>query len=389
MKLNPIYMLILLCSTLAIHCSDTQMDAYMSDQDTLSYYGSDQDTLSYHSDTSDDDEPMPDVNYNALMENSGHEDNNNNSIYTSSEPETESGDNDDYDLFGKQEYKYYLNLIYDLDPETYRHLTQCSFDRGKPCIEKLEPNGFPVVESNNKRADSFVRMRFPSMLDKSLEEQTNILKYLIMLYNIPPVHPLEIQATLLIIKALAPELYAAILEQDPTGEHHIKRFYGHSFAITISKDDGLPVILVGPGALAQPPEQSVAAMAHELSHYTLGHLLSRTPTHPHRPDVNIIYNHAYSRVKEYEADRGQVLDFGIPISDSITSAENMLKETNEPIPSGPQRETFKRTHPFWSYRLEHFKSLAPEVELRKAHNKGRTVFDWKKLADEYVQALKK
>lgn len=374
MKSRPICMLLLcmlLCNTLTIDCSDSQTDVDMSDQDTLTYY----------SDTSDN-ESMLDANADVLMEGSGYE--GDDSIYTSSEPETESDNDNDDTFFSNEEYRHYLNLIYNLDLETYRKLKQCEFDRGKPCIEKLAPGGFPIVESGFSRADPFVRIRFPSILNMSLEEQTNILTYLINLYNTPPIHPKEIEIALLIIKRLAPELYAAIIEQDPTGEHHIKRYYGGPFAMNISEDDGLPILLVGiNGIMQRPLNDIIAAIAHELGHYVLGHPFKTKPTHPHLPNVNTIYNNAHFRVQEYEADRSQVLDFGIPTIDSIAAAENIRQEINEEIPVGPQRETFKRSHPFWSYRQEHFKSLAPEVELRKAHNRGNTVFDWKKLANEY------
>ncbi len=131
-------------------------------------------------------------------------------------------------------------------------------------------------------------------------------------------------------------------------------------------------------------DQLKASVAHELGHYVSGHILPFV--HNTR---QIILENARIRVQEYEADRVAVLNFDIPIEIMLNTADALLRSSSELKlkDANRRRKTFTKTHPFWTDRLEHFKSLQREVELKKIHGQGRTIFDWHRLAQEHKTAI--
>jgi hypothetical protein len=217
-----------------------------------------------------------------------------------------------------------------------------------------------------------------------------------------------------IIKDLAPALYEAIMAVDPTGADHIQKSDksgSKNFSVTLSKKDGLPVIIIGSETYKVPVEHKRAIIAHELGHYALGHLFKR-PTirlkfleeipEEVRMEKKVLkirgkpfgvsgtlpveqksFEHAFSRQQEFEADRFAVIEMGIPIDDAIAerkSWSHLLTDEEK-----GEQKTFKRTHPLTTARIKQLEDLRPEVELNKAHKRQPTPIDWKALAAQYLK----
>lgn len=223
--------------------------------------------------------------------------------------------------------------------------------------------------------------------------------------------PIEVQRTLRIINSIDPTLYAAIIKVDPTGEEHVKpqeTYSGSPFACDISPKDGLPVIYVNKRGQELSDDHFRAIVAHELGHYISGNMyetfgreseivhagLFKTPVSKEFKKGKKVrgqlparesFNRAYTRVQEYEADRSSILDFGIDVDTAIeayTILQNLL-ETKK------QRENpLMMTHPLGSKRIDQFKDLAKEVELRKARNEPRPQINWEEHAKRFLKTIK-
>lgn len=301
--------------------------------------------------------------------------------------------------FSQEEYNHYMHLIKLLNVGTYNKLKSCESALGHPCIEKSKAS-IPSVEPDPE----YPIISLPSIKHISEKDQMYILRNVINEYNriknILHITKTEQKTILKGIKKIAPELYAAIVKRDPTGQHHVKRSYDSEFALGISKDDGLPVILIDQDILQffedkkleneklEDKEMLLAAIAHELGHYVSeDFLINDQSSHTFKPTKQ--FAHAYTRTQEYEADKSEVLDFGIDIESAIALAQVLQDKQQEPSLKQPSRKTFKRTHPFWYDRIAHLESLRPEVELKRLHGKKRTVFDWEALADKYWKVVSK
>lgn len=212
-----------------------------------------------------------------------------------------------------------------------------------------------------------------------------------------------------IINSLDPDLYKAIITVDPTGERHIL-LHDDFIASNAAIDDGLPVIFIEPGVFEKYPQDLLRAIiAHELGHYVSGHFFENNePTHSYLfehdgDEYPTLKKHnnmsgqlparetfylSRTRITEYEADRSEILDFGIDIDTAIKAAQILQKEDQEKQIKNPGKKTFKRTHPFWSDRIKQFESLRKEVEVRKARGQKLPKFNWQELAAQYLKKLK-
>jgi hypothetical protein len=219
----------------------------------------------------------------------------------------------------------------------------------------------------------------------------------------PPMKAAERQKLLHGLKAIDPDLYDAIIAVDPTGENHIKRnqkIKGGVGYAAFSSADGLPSFYFDPSLADDPYNEMLFVLAHELSHYVLGHLIFYPSIIVHRelnpkeipPAFKIkgkkvagqlpyveTFKKSWSRVQETEADRMAVIDFGIPIDDALCWLEKGIKDEDH------SETTFQRTHPFRADRIKYLRALCPEIELRKAQKKQRKKIDYKALASEYLQ----
>ncbi len=92
-----------------------------------------------------------------------------------------------------------------------------------------------------------------------------------------------------IIKSLAPELYEEIIAVDPTGRNHIT-FTSNDNIYASQADDGLPRITLTPSFFMHfSPGEQQFLIAHELSHYVLGHLFR--PPLPHHKNSSLFPQH--------------------------------------------------------------------------------------------------
>jgi len=193
----------------------------------------------------------------------------------------------------------------------------------------------------------------------------------------------ERKRILTIIKSIAPDLYAIIIKRDPTGQQYITIDYDISSAqVLIHPSDGLPLFGINPSYLSQftLPEQRFI-IAHELTHYMLSHLIEKGFHELKHKDEPLLMN-AYSRVQEDEADRGAILDFGIPIKDGIAWADKCIKITKELLLKHPHKQTFKQEHPLCVNRKKHLVSLQRELEVKRTHPKK---INWLDLAQKHIE----
>lgn len=318
-----------------------------------------------------------------------------------------------YDLFAQAEYDHYMQLIKSIDPITYGQLVRCEKELGQPCIRNAV-DATSIVQPGNARSKEHPIIFMESIQHHPEPYQKAMLTYYLDWYkNIKQTLPItksEQKTILKIINDIAPTLYEEIIKVDPTGQHHIKRNYHKGFSATASVIDGLPVISVHQDSTLDYSNKELRAiLAHELSHYILKHpFKSDAPIHTYLFNKNTpvkqfaagkqvagqlqptkCFARSEERIEEYEADRSEVLDFGIDIDTAIKVAKKLQQQELELSLAEPHKETFKSTHPLWADRINHFESLRSEVELKKAHDQGKTHIDWKKLAQEYLDELKK
>lgn len=313
--------------------------------------------------------------------------------------------NEDYSFFPTADHEYYMNLIQKLNPTAYKKLKACEAANHKPCLEMAilkedegvvpdllsEFLGYPILAIN------------PGIKLYDEESQKNYLKTWLELYIEAPIATLvsanELKINMALIKNIAPSLYEAIVEVDPTGVNHIKRHYeGSNTAIRPSQVDGLPVIYVGAESAQVPIKYQRVTVAHELGHYALGHFFKK-PIKKHKVLEKEIpfeiggtlpfkksFEHSFSRIQEFEADRFAVIEMGVSIDDAIAQAKSWIAKEEELLAT-PEKETFKRTHPFARARIQQFEDLRREVELHKAQKRQTKPIDWKSLAAEYLKDL--
>jgi hypothetical protein len=209
-----------------------------------------------------------------------------------------------------------------------------------------------------------------------------------------------------IIKKIAPSLYKKIEATDRTGKKHLIKSdeFTPFNIVTETADDGLPRMWFGSYPPQIPENELQFAIAHELSHYVLGHNKERTflrfphkvlqkfETEEFKKGKKIIgqlpfkqtFENAYFRNQELEADRSAIMEFGIPIDDAVAWFNRYLAlfKEHERKPEEKTKETFQRSHPFFSDRLNQIKDLKREVEIRR---KPTMEINWEKLADEYLK----
>lgn len=297
-------------------------------------------------------------------------------------------------FFTQDEYEHYMQLIKQISPKVHAQLTGCAQELGEPCLEKSE-NNRSYVAPGTSLSNGHPTIVLASLRNQSEAQQKEILKHLIDRYtaikNTLPITSTEQEDILTIIQDIAPELHSQLINLNKkvihpytqkqlihTVKDHIRRNYDSGLAVNVCPFDGFPIIWIDQDSFIDnpdPQEQFKAAIAHELGHYVLQHLQNNQKT------LNPVFKElrkAYSRIQEFEADRSMVLDFNIPSSLAIENAKTLQMQED------PSTKTFKSSHPLWADRIKHIESLLPEVELKQAHKQGRKIFDWQRLAHEYV-----
>jgi len=311
------------------------------------------------------------------------------------------------DKFPPEEYEHYMELIKEIDPEVNKKLRDCQDMLWSPCIKNALDTE-PGIDRGSLKTQGYPIMFIKSMKDLSDDSQKVILKTYTDKYNVLPIIPQitnkERKKFLEGVKAVDHTLYDEITERDPMGIWHIKRDYlGSNMAVSIQGDDGLPLFFIDHTVVDKPWNELLFGIAHELSHYVLGHTgegyLSRHQSrHPMlaREETLIqeikkgkkvagllpfkeTFEKARDRIKENEADRMAVIEFGVSIDDAIAAAKWFVEREGEI--QHPHKETFKRTHPMWLSRIKHLESLRNEVELNKEHKVQRKPIDWRQLAE--------
>ncbi len=318
---------------------------------------------------------------------------------------------DDY-YFPSPEYDYWMKLIEQTDSTAFEQLKKCGVTYGKPCLEMAIDQSYSLVVPGEEESHGY-----PFLLinpDLKLEDAPYVksrLESVLTWYKhdtetrASAITPDEQSKVMEIIKDLAPPLYQEMIAVDPTGAHHIKRYYGGSNAeIAPSALDGLPEIRISADFSNQPKSMLRVLMAHELGHYALVHFNIARLTHEVLEKNSLrqfkkgkrvsgqlgfeeSFAHAFSRTQEYEADKFAVLELGIPLDDAIAWAKKEAQEAGEVENKAPSKMTFTSTHPFWTSRIKQFEELRPEIELNKAHNKKPIQVQWKQLAEQYIREI--
>jgi hypothetical protein len=257
--------------------------------------------------------------------------------------------------FPKEEYEQYMELIGELDPDMHLTLKQCELDLGGTCIDRALAGEKDRVVFGTEETDGYPILVMHSIMDRSLDAQKKHLKMLMGYYNkhiknmVHPMATKERQKLLHGLKAIDLALYDAIIKVDPTGENHIKRSYDGGSWTSVSTDDGLPLFHFDPSLVNDPYGEMLFVLAHELSHYILGHfyedytIVHRELSKEDAPQEFKIkgkkvagklpfketFKKSRDRVEETEADRMAVIDFGINIDDALCWLEKGIK--NRPL----------------------------------------------------------
>lgn len=282
-------------------------------------------------------------------------------------------------LFAQEEYEKYMHLIEQLDLRAYQRLQVCQNLLGRPCILRRNRNDKRFIEPPSSKTKGYPIILLPAHITRSLAGvQEEILKRHIQKYNehptIAPITHKERQQVFDLIASIAPDLYKEMIAADPNGTQHIFRSYTSPLSVQVNINTGLPAIFVDQYILQKYPVAYLqAGLAHELGHYKLKHLLEDIS--PGKTQLGHMLARAKQRTLEYEADRSEVLDFGIDIQ--------IAKDALEALEVQESGSSLKSTHPFVPDRIRQFDALYREIPLKKDSRK----IDWKTLADEYKKAF--
>jgi len=306
--------------------------------------------------------------------------------------------------FPREEYEYYMELINEINPRIYRILRECETKLKMPCIKKAIDE--PKVHSGNDQTHGYPTMTIESLQDWPGTHQQKILKIYTDWYkDLIPINAEERYNFLKGLRAIDPTLYDTIIKVDPKGKNHIRRG-DNGIGVTVSSIDGLPVFYIDSNVIDRPRNELLFSIAHELSHYVLGHNFEEYQlSHPILADEKIIeqtvkkgkkvagllpfeetFKKARQRIQENEADRMAVIEFGINIDDAIARLKSAAKEG---LSQDKYRVTFQSTHPMGPARMKHMESLRVEVELNKIYGIQRKPINWEQLAQKYVEMYRK
>lgn len=336
--------------------------------------------------------------------------------------ETVNEFNDEYS-FPEQEYKHYLNLFKEINPKVFYELKDCEIGAINTCLSRVKsPDKFYIFELDDYKPS----LGMPSLMSLCIEEQklkifeySKLYQQAIDRYR-ARISEEEIIEVLNYIKLLAPNLYDIYMEIDHEGNplyrSHIIR--GPDLACDCSAKDGYPIIMVGKNFMSESDGDKRFGIAHELSHYLLGHVLSSENDEREvkynfiqelhgrsfaeagydLSDIDIIskpkldqdlkseflnfgetFYNSYSREQEFEADRSAALEFGVNPIDGVNWLARMIKEDekNEIIDMG----TFNETHPKNYARIEQLNILNRELPLRRQLSPA--AINWHELAAKY------
>ena len=316
------------------------------------------------------------------------------------------------DEFPREEYEQYMKIIKELDPEVHDTLQKCEKALGDPCIEPAEAGEWDEVIPKSEDTKGFPIMVIGSKKDFPKDAQKTLLQWPVTWYKnemnreMPsPMIAEKREKVLQIIKAVDATLYNAIVKVDPTGEAHFMQDpdLGNAASVSTSAVDGLPEFYIGPEFFDVPWNETLFIIAHEMSHYALGHFfeeyqlrhrdLTQDATLRHIKGKQVggnlpfqaTFEKSRQRIKENECDRMAVIDFGINLDDAIARAKRGVKDQKEYELKAPQKEAFQRTHSLWLDRVKYLESLRNEVELNKVRGRQRTQVDWEKLAQKYLK----
>lgn len=265
-------------------------------------------------------------------------------------------------------------------------------------LEKIFMNGDKfeiVINPSDKYAVSII---MPSILGYSKVVQEEILnKALVKIYmwNEDKETYKELKKVQEVVldsfSIIAPNLYA-IFNNDEILKNHVKIAYtiGIGAELSYSNVDGLPIIAVPLDSLNLSHQELLFIMGHELSHYI--HLDATRPdlskdifpaSLVNDDSVNLkikapldfkeTFENASSRIREYDADRSSVLDFGTSPDAGIAWLSRKSAYKN----------TFQYSHPQALNRIKELEKLKNDIEVGNIKVRAPIVFDWLSLAQEY------
>ena len=185
-----------------------------------------------------------------------------------------------------------------------------------------------------------------------------------------------------IIKSIDQSAYDAIAKNDPMGTEHI-RFEAIEYNgwVEPSPIDGLPQITLNPLFLAYSKDAQRFLIAHELAHYIMDDFTELYKNSYQTEEDYDLFNNAYLRAQENEADRIAILQFrisvdaGIAFGKQVIAVEGQLKH--------PEKETFKSSHPLMVARIQYFDGeLRREAEIQRTPPKN---INWEDFAQMYLK----
>jgi hypothetical protein len=171
-----------------------------------------------------------------------------------------------------------------------------------------------------------------------------------------------------IIKSLSPSLYAAIIEVDPTGSNHIKK-YDENTRIGAPKLDGLPELYIDENFIKLPFKEQQFEIGHDLGHYIRGD-----------------FGESDDDYQEEDADRIAIRALGASIDGGIAWAKRQLEEEKKEATESSEKEEVES---FWAKRIKHLQDLRDQAARGISGTGGyrpMTIDDWKKLAQKYMSA---
>ena len=321
-----------------------------------------------------------------------------------------------FEPYPEDQYLKILELIREIDPESYAMLKECSERLGIACVQH-NLNYFGITY-NKRGTDGVVypilvpllspdHPSFKSRLIDNLQEfyksafnerhdyETNFITQEQRFYSLkkwlnkrwldafdrPLFRKIDPNNILSIVREIAPYLYGKIVEQDPLGRYNLKVYKEGIAAVRCSAYNGLPVFDIHPEFETLSKNEQRFILGHELGHFVLDHLhytVSAPPKHlmlfpdsPAGQHSKEIFKMAKRRIRELEADRFAVINLGIDYRDGLEWMQREVREElEEPI------KIFESSHPLFPQRIAHLQELGENLELGRERLNLMTPEDW-------------
>ncbi len=262
--------------------------------------------------------------------------------------------------FSNAEYEYFMQLISEVNPSTYKKLKACEMLTSRPCIEKYidkDPRFsnalLNVLPASEQAQGCQILLLDPKLLNYDEGFQR-------MLFSLDPHYLLEMASlaierrthVLQVIKSIDLQLYEEIIAVDPNGLDHIKILYkeGYGFGFSFSEEDGLPIFIIEESALKWRLEEQRFCLGRELGRYVLGHF--------------------------YDIAKYEKL-ISVLANDKMTMRQLHFKGMFEDI--------FNLTSSFWSVRIQYFNELHCLIGKLKNKAQPKKEINWKEIAKGYLK----